>query len=394
MLIGVVVAMLLCTNSCAMDICHDKVLQNISRGTDSLVDSKSWFNRLHAFSLFKQKERENILLRSLLNDTRLATDSLEVRTFLIESVLVQPSSQFREMLCLSQDKKLTEENFLSDLVDMWGAFCQIPGTKLIERSFALNVSLFNSGLCPLIMFSFDNWKNIDNERDLIDLIELSTSFLYRLVDYSSSDKNELGKFLGKGGYSNVFLSKDGKVVSKIPRNFAQFLFGADEEFAVSKLLEVSPVAQYVPRLLGYDSENRIISREFIDDGVDGVTMLKEQKQILEIPMMRNQLNEFYMYACYLWSKFGINLDIHPGNFLWSTKRGRWFFVDIGPMPKIGAEYFPRNGFDSYFKKVWCDLHRLMVDVPIRSVDVAVDFVEIAPLRGKLSDFLCEFVKDQ
>lgn len=389
------VFMLCCLSCCVEGMFFDETIRNISRKENYLPNRKIWFDRLRVFSLFKQEEKENILLRALFNDARLATDSLEIRSLLVESMLKKPSVQFEKMLHISMSRKLEVENFLRELVDMWSAFCQIPGTRVLERSFALNISLFCSGLCPLMMFSFDNWKNIGSEMDLIDLIELSTSFLYRLVDCSLPVGDESGKFLGSGGYSNVFLSQDAVTISKVPRNFAQFSFGADEEFAVSRLLEDSSVSAYIPKLVEYDPSTKIIKRSFINDGVDGVTLLKDPKSLLEDFVGLNQIKEFYLYACLLWDKFGINLDIHPGNFLWSPSHKQWFFVDIGPMPKIGAEYFPRNNFDLYFEKVWRDLLRLMVDVPIRSVDVAMDFAEIAPFRAKLSSFLKEIgVKDE
>ena len=80
----------------------------------------------------------------------------------------------------------------------------------------------------------------------------------------------------------------------------------------------------------------------------------------------------YNIACAIYDTEGINFDIHPGNFIWSKSKKQWFLVDLGPMPRIGADYFPRKNFQEYFQKIWLDLHGLMITVPIRSLDIQMN----------------------
>ncbi|MDR0677790.1 MAG: hypothetical protein LBF57_03945 [Holosporaceae bacterium] len=362
------------------------ILRYISR-TSSDIDSKVWFNRLRIFSSFRKEDKERLLLTTLSNDTRVATDSVEIRTLLMKQMFCSPSIQFRKMLALATSIELNSDNFINELMKSCRLFQTIPGTKDLERCFALNLLLYKAGLCPIMMFSFDTWKSVFVENDLIDLIELSTSFLYRLIDCPSFSDPDFGSPIGKGGYSEVFLSRDGHNVYKVPKNLAQLSFGGDEEFAISTLLGSSSIAVYIPKMLKYDAFNKILTREFIADGVSGFDLIKTAKDFWEKPIRIDQIKEIYDYACMQWERMGINLDIHPGNFLWSPSRKQWFFVDLGPMPKIGAEYFPRNDFKSYFQKIWIDLPRLMIDVPIRSVDISCDFVDLTSLMSEMVLFL-------
>jgi hypothetical protein len=97
------------------------------------------------------------------------------------------------------------------------------------------------------------------------------------------------------------------------------------------------------------------------------------------PFAMDQLEDLYKVACDIYRADGINFDIHPGNIKWDDERGRWVLVDLGPMPVIGADYFPRNSFARYFRKIWLDLHHLMKAVPIRSLDIEIP-MSLSPTR--------------
>lgn len=211
------------------------------------------------------------------------------------------------------------------------------------------------------------------------LADLSTTYLYRLIDMPMIMKGEV---IGRGAYSDVVRVAN-NMVDKVPRNLASKSFASHDEFCASQYAAKSPLAPYIPRLVSYNPDTGVIRREYIE-GKSGFELLGDKMFIVE-PFGIDQIREIYEIVNEVYFKDGINFDIHPGNFKWDGGRRRWFLVDLGPMPAIGAEYFPRHSFEDYMKKIWFDLRQLMVDVPIRSLDI------VAPSNSLPLDFFMSYI---
>jgi len=199
-----------------------------------------------------------------------------------------------------------------------------------------------------------------------DLADLSTTFLYRLVPMEQD--SVAGTRMGTGAYSHVYLCDNGTVL-KVPRNLAARAFASHDEHVASLYAASSSLAPFIPKHFGYEEDTGIIRREFVP-GTMGIDLLATST-FREAPFALDQLEHVYKVACDIHRADGINFDIHPGNIKWNADAGRWMLVDLGPMPTIGADYFPRDGFARYFQKIWLDLHHLMKVVPIRSLDIEV-----------------------
>ena len=245
-----------------------------------------------------------------------------------------------------------------------------PGFKPWERAAALNVWLAEEGMCPLVHFAFERWFEIGSygrplPADIVDdLADLGTTFLYRLVPVEQGAVT--GTRMGTGAYSHVYLCDDGTVL-KVPRNLAARAFANHDEHMASLYAASSRLASFIPKHFGYQEDTGIIRREFVP-GTMGVDLLITP-EFRDAPFALGQLEHVYKVACAIYQADGINFDIHPGNIKWNADAKRWVLVDLGPMPVIGADYFPRDDFARYFQKIWLDLHNLMKTVPIRSLDI-------------------------
>lgn len=330
------------------------------------------FDRLALYSEIRPDQQAELLLATVYNDLRLVAD--------------EPAVRYRRALQMLRDMREEHSHTAGKLAvnlpvsrpDWRGAvvaaseqLLAVPGFKPYERSIALNLWLTGAGLCPLVHYAFDRWFEIGSygrtvSADVVDdLADLSTTFLFRLVPVQQAPTS-LPR-VGTGAYSHVYRSADGKTIFKVPRNLASRSFASHDEHVASGYAKRSGLAAFIPEHLGFDPATSIIQREFIP-GTEGVELLT-RADFREVPFGLDQLEQIYETACEIYRKDGINFDIHPGNMRWSDEGQRWVLVDLGPMPTIGADYFPRGSFSKYLQKVWLDLHHLMATVPIRSLDI-------------------------
>lgn len=327
------------------------------------------YERMALFGHLDSKQKEHLLLATLYNDIRLFEDSPTARRATIKGLFSDEKQsivgKFRNYRI---DLPINEDNWREQIIAVSSQLALFPGSKPLDRSFVLNAWLVKSGLCPLVRFAFDQWHECGPTlKDVDALADLSTTFLYRLIDVP--EPLTTNTKLGGGAYSNVYLSDDGASVYKVPKNMASMRFASHDEYLASQYAEQSALAPFLPRTLNYTAETGIIQREFIR-GKTGFEMLRDKRDASTLVHLE-QIEEIHQVACDIYQKDGINFDIHSGNMMWSAPHQRWLLVDIGPMPKIGAEYFPRGNFKEYFQKIWLDVYGLMVDVPIRSLDIKI-----------------------
>jgi hypothetical protein len=339
------------------------------------------FGRLALYGTLPPHQQERLLLSAAYNDLRLVVDDPALRHERAVSLL----DYSRELAMaggeLAVDLRLTRDNWREAIVAGSEQLLTTPGFKPWERGAALNQWLAREGVCPLVHFAFERWFEIGSygrqlPADVVDdLADLSTTFLYRLVPVGNGSR-ERATLMGTGAYSHVYLCDDGTVL-KIPRNLAAKSFASHDEHAASLYATDSGLARFIPEHLGFEESTGIIRREFVP-GAMGVDLLTTPA-FRNAPFAMDQLEDLYKVACDIYRADGINFDIHPGNIKWDDERGRWVLVDLGPMPVIGADYFPRNSFARYFRKIWLDLHHLMKAVPIRSLDIEIP-MSLSPTR--------------
>ena len=245
-------------------------------------------------------------------------------------------------------------------------------TDLWIQSVLRNLILFSNGFCPLLNFAFGvwRWKDLSPHR-ISDLIELSTAYLYRLAPLRSNPQYASNKVCGEGAYCFIvehrLYPNSSNTICKTPKNLAAELFVNQQEARVLQHLSLTPLSPYIPKFLGYEERTGALYRTYVE-GVLGHKLLatpffSEQPESIEI--LKNIYHLFREQAHLL----GICFDIHPSNFIWSEKLKSWFLIDLGPMPKIGSDYFPWDSFELYFKKIWMERYERMEKEPIRSVDL-------------------------
>ena len=253
------------------------------------------YDRMALFgSLFTKQERESILLATLYNDLRLFEDCPQKRHKIMKKLLDPLTNDFKNKVKKITLVKPNKENWQSQIVGASHQLLQIPGTKPLDRSFALNIWLYQSGLCPLVHFSFDQWYDLNlpgaghGERMVEALSDLSTTFLYRLMPVTEPVITD--QKIGSGAYSNVYLSENGKSIYKIPRNVASFRFAAHEEYLASLHALKTGLARYMPNLLSYKEEEGILEREFIK-GTTGFDLLAENREFFNDSQILQQIED-------------------------------------------------------------------------------------------------------
>jgi hypothetical protein len=330
------------------------------------------FGRLGLYSTLPPHQQERLLLAAAYNDLRIVVDDTALRQRQSIQILDYARELAKPGGKLSVGIHLTQREWREGIITGSEQLLTTPGFKPWERAAALNVWLTEEGMCPLVHFAFERWFEIGSygrplPADIVDdLADLSTTFLYRLVPVKQG--TVAGTRMGTGAYSHVHLCDDGTVL-KIPRNLAARAFASHDEHVASLYAASSQLAPFIPNHFGYQEDTGIIRREFVP-GTMGVDLLTT-RAFREAPFALDQLEHIYKASCEIYRTDGINFDIHPGNIKWNPDAGRWVLVDLGPMPVIGADYFPRDGFARYFQKIWLDLHYLMKTVPIRSLDIEV-----------------------
>jgi hypothetical protein len=330
------------------------------------------FGRLSLYGTLPLRLQERLLLAAVYNDLRLTVDDQTLRRQRAALLLDYSRELAKPGGKLAVGLQLTRDSWRETIIAASEQLLATPGFKPWERGAALNHWLAREGACPLVHFAFERWFEIGSygrqlPPDVVDdLADLSTTFLYRLVP--DDQRPPGGRLMGTGAYSHVYLCDDGTVL-KVPRNLAARAFASHDEHAASLYATGSGLAPFIPKHLGFEEDTGIIRREFVP-GTMGVDLLATPA-FREMPFALDQLEQFYRIACDVYRSDGINFDIHPGNIKWDENGGRWVLVDLGPMPVIGADYFPRNSFARYFRKIWLDLHQLMKAVPIRSLDIEI-----------------------
>ena len=326
------------------------------------------YDRLAYFKKISNKQKILLFFGAIYNDARFLVSDKSTRFEFVKKLieehprLVSPLNEGRWLL------PITKTNWEKDIFEAHKKLTTIPNMRPMMKSFILNRWLCYHGFCPFVHYAFFKWHDIKKKLDIINLAELSTTYLYKLVPNRLPFRDKSVEFLGEGAYNKVYLAKNKETILKYPKNLAGLIFMNGLEILAYNTALNSSLTKYMAPVVSFDEKNAIIEKKYIE-GVSGWELLKN-KSFRKKPYAITQLQEIYKEARDIYLKTNINIDIHPGNFQWSYSELKWYLVDYGSMPEIGADYFPRNSFESYFQKIWLDLHELIKKEPIRSLDIS------------------------
>ena len=273
-------------------------------------------------------------------------------------------------------KKLSGGNWLETLSEIIQLSIELaPGDPWFQ-SLNTNVALAQRGLCPLLHYAFGKWWTPTtpgkvSKATIRKLVELGTTYLYRIAQRPRDAANTSGTILAHGAYSWIVGATNGdrSTVLKIPRNLAGTEIALRQEAAVYEKLIGTSFAPYIPRIDAFDRASQMIRREYIRGPLGHALLLRNRLKRAD-PRF-NALRTVFETAVETMIATDTRLDIHPGNFVWDEGRGRWILVDLGPPPYIGFDYYPLRSFESYWEQIWAQRLRRMRNQPIRSVDISI-----------------------
>ena len=231
------------------------------------------------------------------------------------------------------------------------------------RAEFVNYLLRIHDICPMLNYAFDGWyyspKDFDPRR-IIELAELSISYLYRIVPLEDASSDAP---CGMGAYGVIEQTSDG-AVAKIPMNYAAFLFANEEEWKIFQILKDTELAKNIPSPIAFDESSKKLVREYIPGMTGHELLVRGQMDEVKIASLQKVFSRIRRVQ----AGYRIFLDIHPANFVWNEENSQWYFFDLGSVPHIGSDYYP-DSFDAYYEKVWKERLDRMVRYPIRSVEL-------------------------
>lgn len=263
----------------------------------------------------------------------------------------------------------TSQIYISNIQNIYDIFNNIMKKEetFFEDSIALNNILISNGLCPLILYAFNNiiFKYPISKNDIKEIIEFSIMSLYRTVSFQTSSNilfdNNFSLFNKDGAISDIYL-KDNKIF-KYPKTAASNLFLMQQEKEAYDYLNKTDLKYFLAENYFFDNDNKIIIHDFVS-GKNGEYYLFNHITFSDEQLI--SLKKFY--KLYLGISKNIILDIHPGNFIWDEINKKWIIIDLGVLPTIGREYYDYNSFEKYFENIWLKREETMKKIPIRSLD--------------------------
>ncbi len=265
-----------------------------------------------------------------------------------------------------KSKRNIKINNVNDIVVLFNNVMK-PEDNLFENSLLLNNILADNGLCPLVLYAFNNiiYTMPITEKDIKNIIEFSLMYLYRVVTLKKNKLENLFLLNDTGAISNIYLEKN--VIIKYPKTVASKLFLMQQEMDSYNYLSKTDLNKFLPENYTFDAVNKFLMHNFVS-GENG-----EYYLFNHIPFTEKQIKSlrlFYSTYSLLFNK--IILDIHPGNFIWCEEKQQWIIIDLGVLPTIGKEYYEFETFEEYFENIWLKREETMKKIPIRSLDFAID----------------------
>ncbi|HCX38758.1 MAG TPA: hypothetical protein DHS36_00585 [Candidatus Veblenbacteria bacterium] len=273
------------------------------------------------------------------------------------------------LVSYSKQKLTTHEdiNSIEDLASYLEICASLPVDRFIQATL-FNRRLILMGILPIVFYAFSDW-HIPSCLDfgqMYKLAEFSVMSLYRVIPHSNliHDSN-LILYEDSGGLFDIFIKKGFPIsVYKVPKNAAAYNFMANIEYKTALAISKTPFGIYIARNYQIIKSSSIIKHDFVE-GETGERILARQHK-LDREQLASLEDCYTRYMAYIVKKY--KLDMHPGNFIWDESERKWYLIDTGTIPHLGAEYYEHSSFEKYYNYVWIDRERQKVKVPIRSLD--------------------------
>lgn len=272
------------------------------------------------------------------------------------------------------DKIEKGSSCFNDWESMENYFRGIDISKNIFQNFIVSLQsiyeMHNQGICPFLLFSFGecHW-NRDRYMFARENAEFCLMYLYRTVSYQMPyDISSSICISGEGATSNVYMSSDKSIVIKVPKTYASYNYLLQQEYENLIELKKTSIKYFLPEQYNFDFKSHCLSHERI------VGDSAEDYLFHNISFEKNQIESLKkFYESYMnRENRDLILDIHPGNFIWSSSKKQWFLIDLGSLPFIGKEYYEFYSFDEYFQSIWLQREQIMKRYPIRSIDFEIN----------------------
>ncbi|MFJ2834276.1 hypothetical protein ACIO52_02825 [Nocardia sp. NPDC087230] len=235
-----------------------------------------------------------------------------------------------------------------------------------EHHLRVALDLHDRGVAPVLTYAFNRWFDSTVEPQVAGrrLAELTIMGLYRLAGEQKPRSN--AEVLASGAAADVIHTGAG--VCKHPRNLAAREVLLPLEFINYKILAQTALRNRIPGNADFTPDTATLRRDYVH-GVSGESMLAAGT--LPNSQQRADLRSMHGDLLRELPENELSLDLHPGNFVWDHRHGRWVLVDLGPIPVIGSEEYATADFTAYYSHTW--LNRLSREraEPIRSIDYRV-----------------------
>lgn len=311
------------------------------------------------FRLLTKEVKDEVFLACIRNDARYYYPLTGIDAEAVVKCVKEKTKEFQAvdiLICKESfvDVYIRVRNYIENRYQTFPDFV---------RAEFVNYLLRINNICPILNYAFDRWyysADASDPQHIIELAELSVTYLYRIIPL---EKAIINNSWGKGAYGILARTQE-RVVEKIPMNYAAFLFANEEEWKNFQILKHTELAKSIPLPIAFDTHLKKIVREYIPGMTGHELLVQDQMDENKI----NSLKEIISRIQHVQATYGIRLDIHPANFVWSEEKVQWFLVDLGSVPHIGSDYYPKS-FDTYYEKIWKERLERMKNYPIRSVEL-------------------------
>lgn len=329
------------------------------------MDHRKIYELSKKFQDFNRNEKINLLLIAMKNNLRLVNGNSKTEKYEYQELVRTKNIEY--LLHIYRYDLIQFQNIkIKEFEDIYILFDKLEGYSYYKRTLILNLILWLKGYCPLVFYAFNKALIMKScsEIEFSQIMELSIWGLYRCV--SVKDKNKIDvKALNLESGAMGYIYVKGKRIYKFPKTYFSQVYGFYAEYECAKMLSQTKANKYMPG--DYVYKAGIIEHALIE-GISGEMLLARGKKlsILQIYKLGRTYNVLDKVAQEL------NLDLHPGNFVWNKQTKKWYIIDLGTVPEIGNDYYKFRSFWRYYNKIWKEYFETIKKVPIRSLDLKID----------------------
>ena len=153
-------------------------------------------------------------------------------------------------------------NSISDLITNFNIVMSKEG-NFFNNSLMLNSILIKNGLCPIVLYAFNNliYTLPVDEKKIKQIVEFSLMYLYRVVKKELLCKDKGNLLDDTGAVSNIYIN-DNKVM-KYPKTFASEKFLMKQEIDSYNYLKNTKLNQFLASNYIFDEKKLIIMHDYV-----------------------------------------------------------------------------------------------------------------------------------